>query len=107
VLWSVLPDFSKITFEPTGFNEVGVHNAFVRLYDAGGAFTDTSIKVTVLNKAPVFSWSPLPVQTIPMNISTDSTWTYWLYDYEKHIIDLTPWKLDQSNNLVAPPYFVS
>ena len=43
VLWSVLPDFSKITLEPTGFNEVGVHNAFVRLFDAGGAFTDTSI----------------------------------------------------------------
>ena len=43
VLWSVLPDFSKITFEPTGFDEVGVHNAFVRLYDAGGAFTDTSV----------------------------------------------------------------
>jgi hypothetical protein len=43
VLWSVLPDFSKLTFEPIGFNEVGVHNAFVRLYDAGGAFTDTSI----------------------------------------------------------------
>jgi hypothetical protein len=43
VLWSVLPDFRKLTFEPIGFNEVGVHNAFVRLYDAGGAMTDTSI----------------------------------------------------------------
>ena len=61
VLWSVKPDFSKITFEPTGFNEVGVHNAFVRLYDAGGAITDNSIKVTVLNNAPVFLWNSLPV----------------------------------------------
>jgi hypothetical protein len=61
VLWSVKPDFSKITFEPTGFNEVGVHNAFVRLYDAGGAITDTSINVTVLNNAPIFPWNPLPV----------------------------------------------
>jgi hypothetical protein len=43
VLWSILPDFSKITFEPTGFNELGVHNAFVRLYDAAGVITDTSI----------------------------------------------------------------
>jgi hypothetical protein len=43
VLWSVQPDFRKITFEPIGFNELGVHNAIVRLYDAGGAFTDTPI----------------------------------------------------------------
>jgi hypothetical protein len=43
VLWSVVSDFSKITFEPTGFNEVGVHNAYVRLFDGGGAFTDTPI----------------------------------------------------------------
>jgi hypothetical protein len=37
--WTIQPDFSSFTLAPTSFAELGVHTLYIKLYDAGGAFS--------------------------------------------------------------------
>jgi hypothetical protein len=60
VPFTLLPDFTKVTFSPVAFNLVGVHNVYVKLYDNEGAFSQLPIQVTVMNCVPIFTTIPLP-----------------------------------------------
>jgi hypothetical protein len=107
VPWTILPDFTSVTFAPLDFTQVGIHTVYVRLYDDGGAFSDLPVQVTVVNCVPTFTLLPLPSQQVSFNTSTDILLTPFISDHEGHTIELTPWKFDAFSNLVAPPYFVT
>ena len=89
--WNMLPDFSYVTFAPLDFTQLGIHTLYVRLYDTGGAFSDLSVQVTVVNCVPTFNISPLPSQPVSFNSSFDILLTKFITDHEGHAIELTPW----------------
>ena len=54
------PDFSKVTFAPISFSEVGVHTVYIDIVDSAGAKLSKFFTLTVINDPPFFtdlSWT--------------------------------------------------
>ncbi len=69
VVFNVAADFSKITFSPIKFAEVGNHTITVTLKDDVGDTTKQSFVVTVINDPPFFTNQGPTDQLVRFNTS--------------------------------------
>ncbi len=80
VTFVVASDFKKVTFAPTGFNEVGAHTILIDLLDDGQNILRKSFTVTVTNSAPHFTVSSFADLMSPLKSVTSRKITEMIDD---------------------------
>ncbi len=89
VVVNLAADFSKFTFSPVGFGEVGVHTVGVNIHDDEPAYTTFTMSVTVINDPPVFTENPLKSFRMPVNSTRSHSLADCIFDYESHPITMS------------------
>jgi len=64
---TVAADFSKATFSPVSFAEVGHHTVSIDIVDTANGILQKFFTVRVINEAPFFTNLPWPMYSVALN----------------------------------------